>query len=155
MSELKFQIDQQEETFSINHLREYLEGRWKLDRQISDHRRGETGRLVGEARFVADGEGLVYREEGQLTLGDHSGPAEQAYRYDFPAVHRAAVHFADGRFFHDLDLSSGSWVCHHDCDPDRYEGEFTVLGADDWRVIWEVKGPRKDLRLDSTYCRTV
>lgn len=155
MSDTKIQTDQKEEVISVNDLRGFLEGNWKLDRQILDHRRGETGQLVGKSRFVADGEALVYREEGRLTLGDHSGPAEQVYSYSFPAVHRASVRFADGRFFHDLDLSGGTWACTHLCGDDRYDGEFRALGPETWQAVWQVKGPRKDLRLDSTYRRTV
>lgn len=86
-------------------------------------------------------------------FGDYAGAALQSYRYAFATAARAAVNFADGRFFHDLDLSSGAWCCTHLCDPDRYDGDFAALGAEVWRVVWTVAGPRKDLVLDSTYCR--
>ncbi len=118
MPEPKTQIVRQEETLSINRLREFLEGKWKLDRQILDHRRGVTGQLVGKARFLPQGDTLVYREEGLLTLEDphdraQKGKAHQSYRYDFPSSARAEVRFSDGRFFKDLDLSNGAWACTH------------------------------------------
>lgn len=142
-------------SFNINDLRVFLEGTWKLERRLDDRLGGDEGRLVGEARFAPRGDSLAYGEEGLLTLGDHSGPAHQAYRYDFPAPGRAAVHFADGRFFHDLDLRRGLWHCTHLCGADRYDGEFAALGPDTLRVVWRVAGPRKDLTLDSTYRRAL
>lgn len=147
-----------ENLLQISNLKGFLEGEWRLVRRIDDRRAGQPGRLTGEAVFSADGADLQYREEGRLVIGGpadpvHAGLALQSYRYAFPAPQRAAAHFRDGRFFHDLDLTSGHWACTHLCDPDRYEGEFAVLDADTWRVVWTVAGPRKDLTLDSTYRR--
>lgn len=165
MPEPQTEVGCQEKTLSINELRDFLQGTWKLDRQIFDHRRSETGRLVGEARFLPQDESLVYREAGVLTLDDqhdrahkgraHKGRAHQSYRYDFVSSARAEVRFTDGRFFHDLDLSNGVWACTHLCGDDRYEGAFTALDRDSWRVVWSVRGPRKDLRLDSHYSRAL
>src|SRR3546814_1180132 len=87
------------------------------------------------------------------SIGAHEGPALQSYRYVFSTAARAAVHFADGRFFHDLDLTAGAWRCTHLCDPDRYDGDFSALSPDAWRVVWRVAGPRKDPVLDSRYRR--
>ncbi len=139
----------------ISDLREFLQGSWRLERRIDDRRAGQAGRLSGKATFTAEGADLLYREEGRLTFGGHEGPALQSYRYTFPRAARAAVHFRDGRLFHELDLSRGAWACTHLCDPDRYEGEFSVMDADTWRVVWRVTGPRKDLTLDSTYRRAL
>lgn len=148
-------MDDQEKSFQINNLKRFLEGEWRLERRIDDRRAGQAGRLSGRAGFTAEAAELVYQEEGRLTFGPHEGPALQSYRYGFPAPGRAAVHFCDGRFFHDLDLTAGRWRCSHLCDPDRYEGEFTALDADTWRVVWKVSGPRKELTLDSTYRRAL
>jgi len=139
----------------ISDLRGFLAGAWRLVRSLEDRRAGQPGRLEGAAVFTAAGEELLYREEGRLTIGGHDGPALQSYRYAFPVTGRAAVCFADGRFFHDLDLTSGAWSCRHDCGEDRYDGDFSVLGPDHWRVVWRVAGPRKDLILDSTYRRAL
>ncbi|WP_193369185.1 DUF6314 family protein [Pelagibius marinus] len=148
-------MESAENFFQISDLKEFLQGSWALERRLDDRRAGQQGRLSGQALFAPLEGDLLYREEGRLTIGEHVGPAEQSYRYSFPALDRATVHFRDGRFFHDLDLSSGTWACTHLCDPDRYQGEFSVLDADTWRVIWHVTGPRKDLTLDSTYRRAL
>lgn len=142
-------------TLQINDLKRFLHGKWRLERSLDDCRAGQRGSLSGEAVFTEEGGDLLYREAGRLSIGCHEGPALQSYRYAFPAPARAAVHFRDGRFFHDLDLAGGAWDCVHLCDPDRYEGAFTALDADTWRVVWRVTGPRKDLILDSSYRRTL
>ncbi|WP_421938164.1 DUF6314 family protein [Pelagibius sp.] len=131
-----------------------------MERSIEDHRARQSGRLGGDASFTAAGADLVYQEEGRLVIGDpaspvYAGPVLQSYLYAFPVPSKAEVRFRDGRFFHALDLSNGPWACTHLCDPDRYEGEFTVLDADTWRVVWTVTGPRKEQRLDSTYRRAL
>jgi len=146
-------VGETEKRLPINDLKAFLQGEWSLERWVQDRRAGHDGRLTGGGAFTADGDTLLYREEGRLVIGDHEGPALQSYRYDFPVLARATVYFNDGRFFHDLDLTVGAWRCPHLCGEDRYEGEFTALGADDWRVVWTVTGPRKDLVLDSTYRR--
>ncbi len=148
-------VDERRWPFQVNDLKDFLEGLWSLERRIDDCRAGQAGRLCGKAVFTAEGAELVYREEGRLRFGDHEGPALQSYRYGFPTPARAAVHFSDGRSFHELDLSRGVWTCTHLCDPDRYEGRFLVPDADTLRVVWKVMGPRKEQRLDSTYRRAL
>jgi len=148
-------VDGQEKSFHINYLKRFLEGEWRLERRIDDRRAGQQGRFDGEAVFFADEEDLLYREDGHLAIGDHEGPALQLYTFRFPESGRAEVCFSDGRPFHDLDLTGGRWSCVHLCEPDRYEGEFTALDADTWRVVWKVSGPRKELTLDSTYRRAL
>lgn len=139
----------------VSDLKEFLKGVWWLRRKLHDQRSSEHGQLIGSAVFSVDGASLHYSEKGRLAIGAHAGPAEQSYRYVFPSAGQAAVHFRDGRFFHDLDLTGGAWDCVHLCDPDRYEGAFTALDADSWRVVWRVTGPRKDLILDSSYRRAL
>lgn len=146
--------------FQVSDLKEFLKGIWWLKRQLHDHGAGQEGQLVGSAVFSPSGSDLHYSEKGHLVIGEHAGSTLQSYRYSFPAPAgeaptQAAVHFRDGRFFHHLDLSRGAWACTHLCDPDRYTGEFTVLDAERWRVVWRVSGPRKDLTLDSTYRRAL
>ncbi|WP_299619643.1 DUF6314 family protein [Pelagibius sp.] len=144
-----------ETLFEIRDLRAFLEGKWKVVRQIDDGRLDQLGRFDGSAAFAVDGDHLIYEEDGELRLGAHKGPAFQTYRYTFPSRQRAEVCFSDGRPFHDLDLSSGRWACRHLCSDDCYEGAFTALDRDSLRVVWSVRGPRKDLRLDSHYSRAL
>lgn len=148
-------MENEDKPLQINDLKRFLHGEWRLERSLDDRRAGQRGCLSGRAVFIAEGADLLYREEGRLSFGAHEGPALQSYRYSFPDAGRAAVTFGDGRFFHDLDLSGGAWACVHLCDPDRYEGAFTVRGPDSWRVVWRVSGPRKDLVLDSSYRRAL
>ncbi len=143
------------ESFQVKDLKGFLQGVWRLKRRIDDRRAAQQGRLDGTARFEAEAEGLLYREEGRLVIGSHDGPALQSYRYTFPTAQRAQVRFADGRDFHELDLGKGAWACTHLCGEDRYIGDFSLLGPDAWRVVWQVGGPRKDLVLDSSYRRAL
>ncbi|GAB2787013.1 hypothetical protein GCM10027073_19350 [Streptomyces chlorus] len=41
----------------------------------------------------------------------------------------------------------------HPCSADLYRGEFTVRDEDRWRTVWRVRGPAKDLELDTGYVR--
>lgn len=148
-------VSEVETLFQISDLKAFLKGVWWLDRRLDDRLAGQQGRLVGSAVFSPDGPGLHYSEKGRLTIGDHDGPAHQVYHYSFPEAGRAAVTFGDGRDFHELDLTAGRWACSHFCDPDSYDGVFTVASRDSWRVVWQVKGPRKDLTLDSSYRRAL
>jgi hypothetical protein len=144
-----------ESFFDISDLKGFLEGKWRLERRLDDRRAGQQGSLTGTAVFAAERDDLLYSEEGRLVIGQHDGPAEQVHRYAFDASWRALVHFRDGRFFHDLDLTAGRWTATHLCAPDRYDGDFTAPDGDSWRVVWRVTGPRKDLILDSSYRRAL
>jgi hypothetical protein len=137
----------------IADLRRFLHGCWRLARVIDDRRAGQTGVLRGEARFDADGAGLVLTETGRLRLGAHAGPACRRTLYRFPAPARAEVLFADGQPFHMLDLSEGACTAIHRCDADFYRGAFRAPDPDTLLVRWTVTGPRKDAVLTSRYRR--
>ncbi|MGA8115729.1 MAG: DUF6314 family protein [Actinocatenispora sp.] len=131
----------------------YLTGRWRLDRRIVDERSGQTGTFVGAAEFRPAGDGLWYRESGELEFGGHRGEAwrELSYRRGDGTVLR--VEFDDGRYFHDLDLSVGRWAVTHPCRADEYEGEFGIEGPDRWWQDWRVTGPAKDQRFRTDFHR--
>lgn len=101
---------------------------------------------------MADG-GLSYRESGHLAFADYRGPAERVYRFRFPGPGRAQVFFADGRFFHALDLSGGADNVEHRCGDDLYRGRYALEDAQRWTLRWRVTGPRKDLLLATRYLR--
>jgi hypothetical protein len=138
----------------VPNLKAFLLGSWKLERNLVDHDRATTGRLVGAASFSPCGRGLLYEERGTLTFGAHRGQAEQTYIYEFIEDDaRASVRFRDGRAFHQLDLSGGrDHVCHA-CGADLYDGAFTALSASAWQSDWKVTGPRKNYELATTYTR--
>ncbi|WP_063760713.1 DUF6314 family protein [Streptomyces aureocirculatus] len=122
------------------------------------------GRFSGTTRFTPlDGTGprptaapagLLHHESGTFTWHGVARPAERTLRFlpgEGPGT--AAVHFADGRFFHDLDLRSGRHTADHPCARDLYRGAFEVYDADRWRTRWRVAGPAKDLLLTTDYTR--
>lgn len=143
-----------EAALGVEDLKAFLEGTWLLTRRLRDRRAGTQGTLEGEARFETVGDGLVYRENGVLRLGDGAFKASRVYRYGFPARHRAEVAFDDGSLFHTLDLSSGSCAVEHLCGADTYRGDYLVAEFGEWHVNWQVLGPRKDQLLESSYLRS-
>ena len=134
-------------------LRRFLAGRWLVLRLFLDRGEQKSGKFLGTACFAKAGQGLAYREEGQVRYGGYSGIARQYYRYSFPSAHCAKVHFTDDRLFHDLDLRQGYWQSTHLCDEDCYHGRVQAWSPDRWELEWEVLGPRKDLRIATRYIR--
>ena len=141
----------------------YLAGVWRAERSVRDLASGDEGEFSGTTVFepVEDGEpprglpqGLLHRESGTFVWRGVPRPAERTLRF-LPGSSRGTVdvRFADGRPFHDLDLSSGRHVADHPCSADLYRGEFTVRDADHWRSVWRVGGPAKDLLLTTDYAR--
>ncbi|WP_328499486.1 DUF6314 family protein [Streptomyces sp. NBC_00414] len=138
----------------------YLAGSWQVERSVRDLASGAAGAFSGTTVFERlDGssrsEGLLHRESGTFTWQGVARPAERTLRF-LPggAPGRADVRFADGRPFHDLDLTSGRYVADHPCSADLYRGEFTVYDVDRWRTVWRVGGPAKDLVLTTDYTRS-
>ncbi|MFF3331989.1 DUF6314 family protein [Streptomyces sp. NPDC002888] len=133
----------------------YLAGRWRVARSVRDLAGGDGGRFDGTTGFgpLAEG-GLLHREAGTFVWQGVARPAERTLRFlPGPTPGTADVRFADGRPFHDLDLTSGRHVADHPCAADLYRGEFIVLDADHWRSVWRVGGPAKDLVLTTDYAR--
>ena len=134
-------------------LRDFLAGRWTLERQVIDRRSGWRGGLTGWAHFTPDGAALRYREDGQLSLPQGRYRTSRVLCFQFPDPHRARVNFSDGRFFHDLELGAAPWRARHLCAADSYRGRFQRLGDLGWRSVWLVCGPRKRQRIASLYRR--
>ncbi|MEU6309316.1 DUF6314 family protein [Streptomyces chartreusis] len=145
----------------------YLAGGWRAERSVRDLASGDEGEFSGTTVFepLEDGEpsrglpqglprGLLHRESGTFVWRGVPRPAERTLRF-LPGSSPGTVdvRFADGRPFHDLDLSSGGHVADHPCSADLYRGEFTVRDADHWRSVWRVRGPAKDLVLTTDYAR--
>ncbi|WP_408607874.1 DUF6314 family protein [Acidimangrovimonas sediminis] len=131
-----------------------FEGVWRIDRSIEDRLAGQAGRFEGRAVLAPDGPGaLVYDEEGRLTLGN--APAMVATRRYFwrAEAGRIALSFADGRPFHTFDPGETAPAAFHDCAPDAYAVRYDFSDWPVWRAVWEVRGPRKDYRMESLYLR--
>ncbi|ELP61823.1 DUF6314 family protein [Streptomyces turgidiscabies] len=136
----------------------YLAGSWRVERSVRDLAGAHEGTFTGFTTFSPlDGggpRGLLHHESGTFVWQGVARPAERALHF-LPGIARGTVdvRFADGRPFHDLDLTSGRWVTDHPCAADLYRGEFTALGTDRWRTVWRVAGPAKDLVLTTDYTR--
>ncbi|WP_306319185.1 MULTISPECIES: DUF6314 family protein [unclassified Streptomyces] len=156
-----------EELWPVSDVLAFLAGRWRVERTVRDLAADVTGTFSGTTDFTAEstagstagspaeGGGLLHFESGTFEWHGVARPAERTLRY-LPGADgdgTAVVRFADGRFFHDLDLRTGHHVADHPCSADLYRGEFTVYDADRWRTVWRVKGPAKDLRLVTEYRR--
>ena len=134
----------------------YLAGRWRAARSVRDLASGEQGEFSGTTVFAPEEDGgLLHHESGTFVWQGAARPAERTLRFLPGPGGTADVRFADGRSFHDLNLTSGRYVADHPCAADLYRGEFTVRDADHWRTVWHVRGPAKDLVLRTDYTREV
>ncbi len=128
-----------------------FEGVWQVSRTIADAR-GPDGRFAGTATLLPNAEGLRYTETGQLTLGEASFTAERSYQWSVAGPNQIAIAFADGRPFHQFDLSRTPNALH-DCPPDIYRVHYDFSPWPSWTCVWRVTGPRKDYEMTSTYSR--
>ncbi|GHE04924.1 hypothetical protein U879_02390 [Defluviimonas sp. 20V17] len=130
-----------------------FEGTWRIIRRIDDRLDRQSGRFEGIARLTPCAGGLRYREEGVLRLG--AAPAMNATRsYLWRAEGAAiAVHFEDDRLFHRFDPTLAHPAADHACDPDSYNVLYDFSLWPEWRAVWNVTGPRKAYRMESTYRR--
>jgi hypothetical protein len=132
----------------------YFAGTWTIDRRIRDARSGAGARFAGTGRFMPVPGGLDYEESGSLRTGEAAVDARQAYRYRFdPGDRTGRVLFPDGRLFHPLSLETGLCRAIHPCGPDLYRGLIAIRSAETWCAVWWVTGPRKALRLATTFRR--
>lgn len=133
----------------------YLAGGWRVERSVRDLASGEEGEFSGTTVFGRLDDGaLLHHESGTFVWRDVPRPAERTLRFlpgGSPGT--ADVRFSDGRFFHDLDLTTGRHITDHPCSADLYRGEFTVRDENHWRTVWRVRGPAKDLVLTTDYAR--
>jgi hypothetical protein len=130
-----------------------FEGRWLLSRRIDDRLSGRPGRFEGVASLRPDGEGLRYREEGTLTLGD--GPAFPATR-DYlwrPDADGIEVRFQDDRPFHRFRPEGRAPGTDHPCGSDLYRVTYDFGSWPLWRAEWTVTGPAKHYVMSSLYRR--
>jgi Family of unknown function (DUF6314) len=133
----------------------FLAGTWRIARRVRDRRLTESGSLAGTACFTPIPGGLRYDEQGLLRFGAYLGEVTGHYRFMTCGPGAMSVHFADGRLFHRLDLSSGLAEVAHDCAPDQYLGRYRALGPHSWTLAWRVHGPRKDMLISTRYARMI
>ncbi len=127
-------------------------GDWIIERRIEDVRVGRAGRLEGVARFAAGAEGLLYAEEGLLTLGNGPGvTAARRYLWRDAGANAIEVLFEDGRFFHRFNADEAVAGAVHDCPPDQYHVRYDFARWPRWQAEWRVRGPRKDYAMVTAY----
>jgi Family of unknown function (DUF6314) len=130
-----------------------FEGRWRIARRIEDEWMGTTGLFEGVARFSRDARGLGYQEVGELKLPQEA-PMAASRRYlwrDEPGG--IAVLYEDGRFFHRIRTGATVVQDWHVCGGDEYDVTYNFTHWPDWRMIWKVRGPRKDYLSISDFTR--
>ncbi|MEX0318447.1 MAG: DUF6314 family protein [Ruegeria sp.] len=130
---------------------EDFEGGWTLRRVIDDRLSGQVLRAEGTAT-LRRGEGeYVYDEEVVLQVpGQQPMRGTRRYLWRGAADH-IAIHFEDGRFFHNLALGQANPADHHDCPPDSYDAAYDFSTWPRWSVRWSVSGPRKSYEMRTEF----
>ncbi|MDH5188285.1 MAG: DUF6314 family protein [Rhodospirillaceae bacterium] len=143
--------------FRIDTLQSYLAGDWNLKRVIHQVGEGRKATFNASASFVPDEKSptdtFIYSEEGLLETGDEKFDATRTYIYTFIGSALAEVRFADGTFFHVLDLSAGLLRVEHHCADDFYQGLFRAIDFNTWLSVWRIDGPRKKQVISTHYLR--
>ncbi len=143
------------EPVSVADLRAYLAGRWRVERTLLDRSSGAHGRFDGTVLFESDGCGLRQREHGTISWPTHTGQARREYLFR-PTADPAVLdlYFPDGRFFHTMNLATGSWTTEHGCAPDTYNVTYRAVSLSRLDYSWDVTGPNKDLLLSTSLLRS-
>ncbi|WP_284985941.1 DUF6314 family protein [Arthrobacter sp. fls2-241-R2A-172] len=132
-------------------LRAYLAGSWHVERTLLDRASGTRGTFTGVVRYTENPDGgLDYREDGTMHWPTHSGAAFREYLLKpGTSPERMDVFFPDGRPFHTMSFSEQGHEDEHWCDPDDYRVSYSYEGPDSFSFAWDVRGPAKDLLLES------
>jgi len=140
-------------SYGVDDLADFLIGRWSVDRRVEDRLLNVKHHFSGVAEISYERDDIWYRETGVFRVQGAELVSAQARRYVPQSSAVVDVYFADGRFFHNLDLRDGTWCCVHLCGSDRYEGETSAHDVDHWTTLWRVTGLQKNLTLITHYRR--
>ncbi|OIP87105.1 MAG: hypothetical protein AUK37_02050 [Rhodobacterales bacterium CG2_30_65_12] len=121
-----------------------FEGRWRIARRIEDEWMGTTGLFEGVARLTPDGRGLAYSEVGELWLPQEAPMAARRGYLWREEPDGIAVFYQDGRAFHRIKAGAPVVRDWHICGEDAYDVTYNFTHWPAWRMIWKVRGPRKD-----------
>jgi hypothetical protein len=139
---------------AADNLQQWLIGSWSLYKEISDFFINREGAFTGKALFKPTSPFRIqYWEEGELSYGNYRGFATQEYMYTFHSPHTASIYRTKQDFFYDLDLREGSCKVEHLCGADLYKGYIMVESDNIWKIFWDIKGPRKKLKMKYIYKR--
>jgi hypothetical protein len=140
------------ELVGANETLDFLLGRWRVERTVTDHRGEDQSHFRGTATFsrrtVAGNEHRTDRvhfdEVGEYSLGEYHGEARRSLEYVASADSGVTINFADGHHFITLDLARGESHDEHLCNLDHYEITTIVKDRDLLEEQWRVEGPGKN-----------
>jgi biotin transport system substrate-specific component len=141
--------------------RAFFAGEWRMARRIDDRRGGRIGEAGGVASFRSgdDARSLACAEALTIDYGGRRIEGESRTIWRFVDSGGPDLYFPDWRFFCAVRFQRNGYVWRaefmHNCGEDRYEGFAEVGRRDDWRLVWNVFGPRKNYALDTLYSRIV
>ena len=126
-------------------LKDHFKGLWLLSRTYST---GES--FHGEAIFEsASDHVLSYKETGSITTNNGQileAWREYSYRIDSTRI-QIFFDTEQTRLFQDLIFESAAGQLHaqgtHQCPPDIYKTQFTLLGPEMFEIEHDVAGPKK------------
>lgn len=139
--------------------RAYFVGGWRLERRIEDRRGNRVGVAFGEATFAAGVEKATAtcREALMIDYGGRRFAGEQTMLWRFDRADGPTLLFKDGRFFIAMRFGGDGGLLRsdfsHGCGEDLYEGAAEIADENTWRLVWNVRGPRKDYTLDTLHSR--
>jgi len=130
-----------------------------MDRRIDDRRAGRAGAAVGEAMIAARGDTAtaICAETLMIDYAGQRFAGEQTMLWRFDDADGPTLFSRDGRFLvamrfrQDGGLARASFS--HECNEDLYKGAAEISDESSWRLVWNVRGPRKDYTLDTRYSR--
>lgn len=127
-------------------------GDWQLSRRIYEHQNNTVFCFEGDATFTWHNDILCYSEKGMVTAPDGKTLlAERQYYWQQGHNGEIEVLFDDKRYFH--AFSAVQTHADHLCGEDYYQVDYAFQQWPSWSSIWEVKGPRKDYRMESNYTK--
>jgi hypothetical protein len=126
-------------------------GAWHLSRTI-EQSNGDKFSFDGQATFVWRETDLLYHESGQMMAPNGQALlAERGYIWQQTSAGKFDVLFEDNRFFHTFGADEP--YAEHLCGDDHYVVNYRFNQWPAWESSWQVKGPRKDYKMNSRYYR--
>lgn len=138
----------------MNFLYHYFKGDWLFDRQIKDVLAQQLGTCSGRAVYYPTVAGqFIYEEEGRLNFSEFQGLSKNKYIFNKLNQNEVNVCFETGEHFHVLDSRKKVQFFSHMCGEDRYFGKYVFEDDNTFRIDWKIKGPQKNLRIQTKFMR--
>uniref|UniRef100_A0A7S2SDL0 DUF6314 domain-containing protein n=1 Tax=Mucochytrium quahogii TaxID=96639 RepID=A0A7S2SDL0_9STRA len=121
-----------------------------------------AGRTPTGAFDVGDVKGLLYRESGDVELGNGQHLSfHREYLYRFVSDEAADVYFFKPgieeehlKYFHRVSLDeSGCSNAEHLCIDDLYTVHMSFENSNAFKMHWKIKGPQKDYEIFSSFTK--